>query len=194
MYMKEIQLPKEITDSIEEGGYQTPLSQIIYMLSLLTPLHPKRIIELGTYKGFTTASLACVFREAIVVTVDKYAFYPGSKEALWKKLGVESRIKAVTEDALSFLQKEENESSDFIYVDADKKSLGVYTKEALRVLKVGGIIIVDNIFLQGRFGEEVREQGLEAVAELVSFLDKQKIHFEIIKRFDGLLIVYKTSS
>lgn len=191
MYMKEIQLPKEITDYIEEGGYQTPLSQILYMISLVLPLNPKRIIELGTYKGFTTASLAYIFCDATVVTVDKYAFYPGSKEALWRKLAIDNRVKSVTEDALSFLRKEENESADFIYVDADKKSIALYTKEALRVLKAGGTIIVDNIFLQGRFGEEVRMKGLEAVEELKVFLTEQSISFEIVDKFDGLFIIDK---
>ncbi len=189
--MKEIQLPKEITDSIEVGGYQTPLEQILYILSLVWQVHPERIIELGTYKGYTTASFAFTYPDATVITVDKYAFYPGSKEELWRKLGLENRIQSVTEDALIFLKKEENESADFIYVDADKKSLDVYTKEALRVLREGGMIVVDNIFLQGRFGEEVRRQGLEAVENLKFFLKEQKVSFETVDKFDGLLVVHK---
>ncbi len=189
--MKEIQLPKEITDSIEVGGYQTPLEQILYILSLVWQVHPERIIELGTYKGYTTASFAFTYPDATVITVDKYAFYPGSKEELWRKLGLENRIQSVTEDALIFLKKEENESADFIYVDADKKSLDVYTKEALRVLREGGMIVVDNIFLQGRFGEEVRRQGLEAVENLKFFLKEHGVSFETVDKFDGLLVVHK---
>jgi caffeoyl-CoA O-methyltransferase len=189
--MKEIQLPKEITSAIEDGGYQTPLDQILWMLSLVEELNPKKIIELGTYKGLTTASFAFAYPDATVTTVDKYAFYPGSKEALWKKLGVENRIQSITEDALHFLKNKESESADFIYVDADKKSLDIYTKEALRVLKFGGIIVVDNIFLQGRFGEEVRRQGLKAVELLKCFLAEQEILFEIVDKFDGMLILYK---
>ena len=56
-------------------------------------------------------------------------------------------------------------SFDFAFVDADKANYLTYYEECVRLLRPGGLLMLDNVFMSGRVLEP-SEEGPEAIAEL----------------------------
>ncbi|CAE6503612.1 unnamed protein product [Rhizoctonia solani] len=68
-------------------------------------------------------------------------------------------------------------SFDFAFIDADKESNPIYFKEAQRLVKPGGVVIVDNVVRKGRVGDEnikeEKDSSVKGVRELLRYVQSQ---------------------
>ncbi|ELR21613.1 Omethyltransferase family protein [Acanthamoeba castellanii str. Neff] len=67
------------------------------------------------------------------------------------------------------LLAEHGASFDFAFIDADKRNYGIYYELALKLLRPGGTIVIDNTLLHGKVADlSVREKHVQAIRHLNS--------------------------
>ena len=120
-----------------------------FLKVLLQMQRPVNILEVGTAVGFSTL-LFCEYapEEARVTTIEKYEKrIPIAKEN-FRKAGKEEQILFLEGDATEILAKLED-TYDFIFMDAAKGQYIHFLPDIMRLLKVGGILVSDNVLQDG---------------------------------------------
>lgn len=145
-------------------------------LGLLVALSKaKRVLEIGTLGGYSTIWLArAVGEDGRVVTLEANPTHAGVARSNLAAAGLEERIdirqgRAI--DTLPLLEQEGSAPFDLIFIDADKRSNPDYLHWALKLSRIGTVIIVDNVVRGG--------QVLES--------DSQDADVQGIRRFTALL-------
>ncbi|TRM63893.1 O-methyltransferase-domain-containing protein [Schizophyllum amplum] len=167
---------------------------------LVRSLGAKRIAEVGTLGGYSTIWFArAVGPEGKVVTFelqDKHAKV--ARENL-EHAGVGDRVEIVVGPAANSLAATEgNGTFDFAFVDADKESNVTYVKECKRLVKSGGVIIVDNVVRNGAVADENNDHPSNVgVRALLKYLqDDQELEGTTVptagsKGFDGWMYLLR---
>ena len=116
---------------------------------LLAMKEPKEILEVGTAIGFSALLMSEYGpKDCHITTIEKYEKrIPLAKEN-FKKAGKEDAITLLEGDAVDILQTLEG-TYDFIFMDAAKGQYINFLPDILRLLKVGGLLISDNVLQDG---------------------------------------------
>ncbi|MCO5143453.1 MAG: class I SAM-dependent methyltransferase [Oligoflexia bacterium] len=123
-------------------------------LSLLVAIsQAKRILEFGTFSGFSTLAMASALpTDGKIVTCDVDPKATTIAKEFWSKSPhgnkIELRLGNGVDTAKSLIT--EGQSFDLIFVDADKANYSNYWNLGMDLLKVGGLLIVDNTLWSGR--------------------------------------------
>lgn len=116
---------------------------------LLALEKPKRILEVGTAVGFSALLMAeYAPADCQITTIEKYEKrIPVAKEN-FRKAGREGQITLLEGDAAEVL-KGLDEPYDLVFMDAAKGQYMAFLPDVLRLLKVGGILLSDNVLQDG---------------------------------------------
>lgn len=116
---------------------------------LLAMKEPKEILEVGTAIGFSALLMSEYGpKDCHITTIEKYEKrIPLAKEN-FKKVGKENAITLLEGDATDILRTLEG-TYDFIFMDAAKGQYIHFMPDILRLLKVGGLLISDNVLQDG---------------------------------------------
>lgn len=112
---------------------------------------PRTILEIGTAVGFSASLMAQHLQtDGHLTTIDRYEkMYERAKEN-FAKLGLSDRITLIEGDAAEVLPTlTESGSFDLIFMDSAKAKYIEFYPECMRLLKVGGILIIDDVFQAG---------------------------------------------
>lgn len=110
---------------------------------------PKRILEVGTAVGFSTLLMSTYNPvKCEIVTIENYEKRIPIARKNFQKSGREDQITLLEGDAQEVL-KTLTEPFDFIFMDAAKGQYIHFLPEVLRLLKVGGILLSDNVLQDG---------------------------------------------
>ena len=112
-----------------------------------------------------------------------------------KKVGVEDKIRVLEGDALEILPYIK-ESYDVVFIDASKGKYIEFFEHALRLCKVGGYIIADNVLYKGMVMSDYdKHKQRTAVNKLRSFIDivmeNEKLSSQLVQIGDGLTVSKK---
>jgi len=173
---------REETQRLERGFWQIPANQGQFMALLVKLLAPRRILEIGTFTGYSSLAMALAMPEdAHIVACDISEEYTGIAQRYWKEAGVDGKIElrigpaAETMDAL--IAEGQSGSYDLVFIDADKANYETYFEKGLQLARQGALVIADNTLFSGR----VVGQNLEGLA------DWQLAWTEDVKRFNAKL-------
>ncbi len=155
---------REETGKDPNAIMQIPPEQGQFMALIVKMLGAKKVLEIGTYTGYSTLCFALALpKNGRVITCDLNPDWASLGQRFWQKAGVESKIDlriGLALDSLNNLLKDGQESSfDFVFIDADKINYDRYYEKALELLRPGGIIVIDNVLL---FGSVVDRSTLNA--------------------------------
>ena len=115
----------------------------------------------------------------------------------WERAGLHDRIDLRLAPALETLQSQldegQGESFDMAFIDADKTSYQQYYEKCLALLRQGGIILVDNVFWNGRVVDKDDEsEDTRAIRAFNDFVCRDKrIQLSMLPLADGLTIARK---
>ena len=133
---------------------QIPPEQGQFFEFLVKLLQPKKILELGTFTGYSALVFALASSaDCMVYTCDVNENYLKVARKFWQAAAMDQKIHATIMPAQEYLQQllQENaaETFDLIFIDADKRKLLEYYEQALRLIKPNGLIVVDNVLWHG---------------------------------------------
>ena len=147
------------------------------LLHLLARIYgAKKILEIGTLGGYSTIWLARALPlDGKLVTLEVDPKHAKVASANIANAGLSSRVDLRLGPALESLAQLQAEGAalfDLIFIDADKENNPSYLQWALRLSRVGTVIIVDNVVREGAIIEpdnpDPRVQGTRTFFEMLS--------------------------
>lgn len=116
---------------------------------LLKMTKPKKVLEVGTAVGFSALLMSeCLDDDATITTIENYDKRIPVAKANFQRAGKESMITLLEGDAMDVMKTLEP-TYDFIFMDAAKGQYINFFPEVMRLLKVGGILVSDNVLQDG---------------------------------------------
>jgi predicted O-methyltransferase YrrM len=134
--------------SIERSGRMLNITRDTgeFLSVLIRAMAARRILEIGTSNGYSTLWLAEAVRATggMVTTVEiaEYKFRLAS--ANFARSGLASIVKPIHDDAGRVLQQSEDDSFDFVFLDAERSQYAGWWCHLRRILRPGGLLVVDN--------------------------------------------------
>lgn len=166
------------------------------LLSMLVAMiKPKRILELGTYVGYSAICLAENLPEdGKLITIDIDDEIEDMAREYINASPSASKIEFIVADALKWLE-ECNEIFDLIFIDANKRHYIEYYNAVFDKLTPGGFILADNTLWGGKVVEKVANNDYQTKG-LLAFNDylntqQDKISYFILPLRDGLTFIQK---
>ena len=165
---------------------QASLMQVLLRLGRV-----KEVVEVGTLAGYSAITMARALppggRVRTIELVDKHADFTEDWVA---KSDVAGRVEVHRGRGADVLPGFADGSADAVFLDADKSSYGLYLEQSLRILRPGGLVMVDNAFA---FGQLLDPQHTDPEVEAVrAFNDHmaqvQGLQAVIVPIGDGLWV------
>lgn len=140
---------------LDEDGWQVAPDQGQFMAMLADISGTERFLELGTFAGYGTLWLALALPAGgQVVTVDLSNEFTRIGEPFWDRAGVRGKIDQRFGKALQVLddlaREGQAETFDMAFIDADKEPYPDYFEKCMKLVRPGGLILVDNVFWDAR--------------------------------------------
>jgi predicted O-methyltransferase YrrM len=135
------------------------------MQILLRASGAREVVEIGTLAGYSAIAMARALPEnGRVRTIELNEKHAAFAEEWAKRSDVRGKVEVHRGGGMDVLPKFAADSADAAFLDADKSSYGLYLKECLRIVRRGGLIMVDNAFAFGElFAAVPRDKEVEAV-------------------------------
>jgi caffeoyl-CoA O-methyltransferase len=171
------------------GPYQ---GRVLSMISKL--IHPKTILELGTFTGYATLCLAEGLQgEGEIDTIDVNEELVDFQRKYFNKSNYGKQIFQHLGNALDIIPTLDK-TFDLVFIDADKPNYVNYFNLIIDKLNSGGIILSDNVLWHGKVIEPINEKdnSTKAVLEFNTLLKNDKrIETVLLPIRDGLTISRK---
>jgi predicted O-methyltransferase YrrM len=174
------------------------LPEVTHFLQFLIQVTgSKKILEIGTFTGYTTLALAAVLpNQGHIITCEKDSRVLEMAKRFWEESGYDKRITARQGPALETLEellKTEGSVFDFIFMDADKRNYPAYYELSLKLLRPGGLLAIDNVLgYSGVYVAEVQNPLTAALHALnLHIAQDERVHFSVLPIGDGVTLVHK---
>lgn len=192
---QEPQLLKELTKETWQkvlnprmlsGAFQ---GRLLSMLSKL--IQPKRILEIGTYTGYSALCLAeGLSADGILYTIDKNEELLSLQQKYFEKSGYQNQVKTFVGNAMDIIPNI-REKFDLVFIDADKSNYINYFHLIIDKMNPGGIILSDNVLWSGKVVEALDPKDLDTkiLLEYNSLLNSDdRLETVLLPIRDGLTI------
>lgn len=166
--------------------------KILEMISKM--INPEKILELGTYTGYSAICLAKGLKESgILHTIEINDELESFILKYLKKAGLAQKVKLHFGDARK-LVPEINEQFDLAFIDADKREYLEYYHIIFDFVKPGGFILADNVLWSGKVIEleSPDDEYTKGIFEFNEFIKNDKrVEKVILPLRDGLTLIWK---
>ncbi len=148
-------LDETLTTSAAAGlpGISVAPSQGKLLMLLARMQGARRILEIGTLGGYSTIWLArALAADGRLITLEFEPKHAQVAQANLVRAGLANRVEVqvgAAVDSLAKLVASGIEPFDFIFIDADKESYAEYLEWALRLSRLGTVIVADNVIRRG---------------------------------------------
>lgn len=150
-------LREETEEKLSLSVMRSATEHVQFMQLLLKLMSAKRVLELGVFSGYSTLGFALALPDdGNVVGLDVNEKWVSVGRPHWVEAGVDNKIDVRFGQAIDTLESmlESDEASfDFAFIDADKKNYGEYYEYCLKLVRSGGLIVIDNVFWNGRVAD-----------------------------------------
>jgi len=171
------------------GKVEGKMLQLIIKIS-----NTKRIVEVGTFTGYSALVMAEALPEdGILTTCENSKEYADIALRFFNKSPYGKKIHLKLGPALQSLGEIQDGNQDLVFIDADKPSYGSYFDEALRILRPGGIIFVDNVFWRNKiFKKKITNENAKAIAAFNEKVRREdRVEKVMLSIRDGVYLIRK---
>ena len=195
--------PAILTELREEtaalGGasvMQVGPEQGAFMGLLVKLMGARRVIEFGTFTGYSSLAMALAGASRITCA-DVSEEWTGIARRYWRKAGVAERIDLHLDggDAViaRLLADDQAGSFDLAFIDADKTGYDAYYEGSLQLLRPGGLVLVDNTLWGGDVADPATQdadtQAIRAIN--TKLVNDPRVEICLVPICDGLTMARK---
>jgi caffeoyl-CoA O-methyltransferase len=154
------------------GSMQVAPEEGALLALLVRLLGARRVLEVGTYTGYSSTAMALALpADGRLVCCDVSREWTDIARAAWAEAGVADLIELNLAPALETLDRlvaDGGEGTfDLAFIDADKPGYDGYYERALRLVRPGGVIAIDNVLWGGRVADpSVQDASTSAIRAL----------------------------
>ncbi|HUO82629.1 MAG TPA: class I SAM-dependent methyltransferase [Gammaproteobacteria bacterium] len=194
----ELRTLREETAKMPEANMQISPEQGQFMALLARLMDARRCIEVGVFTGYSSLALALALPESgRIVACDVSEEWARVARRYWREAGIAHKIDlriAPAIETLRALRANGGDGSyDFAFVDADKTSYGDYYEKLLKLLRPGGLIVIDNTLWAGKVADpDVQDKDTIAIREFnARLVGDQRIDLSLVPIADGVTLARK---
>jgi predicted O-methyltransferase YrrM len=164
--------------------------QLLGLISQM--LNPAAILEIGTFTAYATICLAKgLLENGVLHTIEVDEERAEGIKKYLTLADLDSKVQLHIGDAMQIIPTLP-EIFDLVFIDADKKSNGLYYDLVFDRVRKGGIIIIDNVLWKGK----VLEGGNDKRTRLIDDFNKKiqqddRVENVLLPIRDGLMVVRK---
>ncbi|MFN8282547.1 MAG: O-methyltransferase [Chitinophagales bacterium] len=178
----DVLMPQMLSGKVQ-GQFLRFISQMI---------QPNRVLEIGTYTGYSAICLAAGLQEhGKLFTIDINEELESIVKTHVEKAGLQNKIVQLIGDATKLIDTLD-ETFDLVFIDADKQNYSLYYDLVFDKVRKGGFILADNVLWSGKIIDEKKDKDTQKLAE---FNDKvqhdNRVENVIISIRDGILMIRK---
>jgi len=189
---------RERTAQLPDHNMQIAPEQGQFMALLARLLGARRVIEVGVYTGYSALCVAATLpADGVLVACDLSAEYTAIAGDYWQRAGVADRIDLrlgpAADTLTALLDGGAADSFDLAFIDADKTGYAGYYEQCLRLLRPGGLIMVDNVLWNGRvLNEADADADTRAIQDFNRALHRDdRVDLSLAPIGDGLTLARK---
>lgn len=182
---------RDETAKLPEHGMQIAPEQGAFMSLLVRATGAARIIEIGTFTGYSSTVMALALPpDGRILCCDVSREWTDIARGAWADADVADRVELRLGPATETLATLDDDSFDLAFIDADKTGYDAYYEGCLRVVRPGGLILIDNVLQGGRVvdaaeeGESVR--AIRALNEKIAV--DERVDHVMLPLADGLTL------
>jgi predicted O-methyltransferase YrrM len=155
---------RERTAALPQHGMQIAPEQGALLGLLVRISGARRCLEVGTFTGYSSTAVALALPpDGTLLCCDVSAEWTDVARQTWETAGVADRVSLRLGPALDtldgLLANGGAGTFDFAFIDADKPSYDGYLERALRLVRPGGLIAIDNVLWSGRVADPAVDDG-----------------------------------
>jgi O-methyltransferase len=145
---------REETAKLPQAGMQISAHQGQQIALLARAVGARHAVEVGTFTGYSSLCIAeALTADGKLRCCDVSEQWTGIARRYWKEAGVESRIELTIAPALKtldgFLAQGLSGQLDLAFIDANKEDYDAYYERCLKLVRRGGIVLIDNVLWGG---------------------------------------------
>jgi predicted O-methyltransferase YrrM len=163
-------------------------------LSMISKMmKPERILEIGTYTGYSALCLAeGLTEDGILHTIELNNENEDIIRKYINKTGNTDKIKLHFGEALSIIPGI-NETFDIVFLDADKESYVKYFNLVIDKLRHGGVILADNVLWDGKvLDRKLKDKESVGIREFNEYIKNDtRLDHVLLTIRDGIMIIRK---
>ena len=179
----------------DQKRLQISISQAQLLQTLIKTSGVKRILEIGSFTGFSALSMALALpSDGSLISLDKNPEFSKKAKIFYEKAN-ENKIVQIIKPALDSLNelKKSKKKFDLVFIDADKENYLNYYKICIDLIDKRGLIIIDNVLWHGEVADSSKNDKFTNIIREFNKHVKQdnRITKNIIPIGDGLTICIK---
>lgn len=186
---------RDETAGRDDAEMQIAPEQGQLMALLARAIGARRTLDVGVFTGYSSIAVALALPpDGRVVALDVSEEYGRIARRWWDEAGVaekiEFRLGPAVESLDALLAEGQAGTFDFAFLDAAKNEYPAYWERCLRLVRPGGLILVDNTLKEGRVADpEDREPVVERVREFNAMVHRdERVELAMLPVADGLTV------
>ena len=189
---------REETAKLPMSMMQISQEQGTFMHNLIKIMGARKTLEVGTFTGYSSLVVALALPDdGSIIACDLSDEWTSIARTWWEKAGVagkiDLRLQPATDTLDELIEQGEAGTFDFSFIDADKANYDDYYERSLTLLRVGGVIAVDNVLWGGSVIDEARQDedtvAIRALNQKIH--DDERVDMNMLPLGDGLTLAIK---
>jgi O-methyltransferase len=189
---------REETTRMPGAGMQISAHQGEQIALMARMIDARRAVEVGTFTGYSSLWIAeALPADGKLWCCDVSSEWTSIARRYWKEAGLESRIELTIGPALATLDRllasDLADQIDLAFIDANKDEYDAYYERCLRLVRRGGVILIDNVLWGGSVADPAeKDVDTKAIRALNAKLRAdQRIDLALMAVGDGMTCALK---
>ena len=179
----------------DQKKLQISISQAQFLQTLIKISDIKKVLEIGSFTGFSALSMALSLPEdGFLISLDKNTEFSKKAKTFYDKANA-NKITQIIKPAIESLKDLENSKRkfDLVFIDADKENYVNYYEKSIELIDKNGLIIIDNVLWHGEVADKSKKDKFTKIIKDFNkhIKDDNRMTKNILPIGDGLTICIK---
>ena len=179
----------------DQKKLQISISQAHFLQTLIKISDIKKVLEIGSFTGFSALSMALSLPEdGFLISLDKNTEFSKKAKTFYDKANA-NKITQIIKPAIESLKDLENSKRkfDLVFIDADKENYVNYYEKSIELIDKNGLIIIDNVLWHGEVADKSKNDKFTKIIRDFNKYIKgdNRVTKNILPIGDGLTICIK---